>query len=59
MTLDLSGFELINEFNDITTTPRTHILLYPLEDYFDLSNTTLIKDIYELYENMHQFLNKI
>ena len=52
-------FELIDEFDDISTTPKTHILLDPLEDDFNLRITTLIKDIYELYENIHQFLNKI
>ena len=52
-------FELIDEFDDISTTPKTHILLDPLEDDFNLIITTLMKDIYELYENMHQFLNKI
>ena len=54
----LAWFQLIGEFGDISTTPKIHILLHHLEDYFDLSNTTLVKTTDELCENMHQFLNK-
>ena len=52
-----SWYNLTDEY-DISTTPKVHILLDHLEDYFDLSNITLIKTTDELCENMHQFLNR-
>ena len=42
----------------ITTTPKIHILLDHLEDYFDNCNVTLIKTSDELIENMHKVLNR-
>ena len=50
-------FTLTNEFS-VSTTPKIHILLDHIEDYFDETNVTLIKSTDELCENMHQFLNK-
>ena len=50
-------FKLTDEFN-VSTTPKIHILLDHLEDYFDLTDVTLIKTSDELCENMHQFLHK-
>ena len=52
-----SWYKLTDEYN-ISTTPKIHILLDHLEDYFDESNMTLIKATDELVENMHQFLAK-
>ena len=53
-----SWFKLTDEY-DISTTPKIHILLDHLEDYFDLTNITLKKVTDELCENMHQVLNKM
>ena len=50
-------FTLSNEHN-ISTTPKIHILLDHLEDYFDEKNVTLIKSTDELCGQMHQFSNK-
>ena len=50
-------FALTDEYN-ISTTPKIHILLDHLEDYFDRTNITLIKVTDELCENMHQHLGR-
>ena len=50
-------YRLTDEY-DISTTPKVHILLDHLEDYFDITNMTLRKVSDELCENMHQFLNR-
>ena len=42
----------------ISTTPKIHILLDHLEDYFDETDMTLLNVLDELVENMHQFLHK-
>jgi hypothetical protein len=43
---------------DLTSLQKVN-LLHHLEDYFDLTDTTLIKTTDELCENMHQFLNRM
>lgn len=53
-----SAWYNLTEEWDISTTPKIHILLDHLEDYFDLTNMTLIKVTDELCENMHQFVSK-
>ena len=50
-------YNLVDEY-DISTTPKIHILLDHLEDYFENCNVTLIKTSDELTENMHQVLNR-
>ena len=50
-------YKLTEEY-DVTTSPKIHILLDHLEDYFDVTSTTLIKTTDELVENMHQYLHK-
>ena len=50
-------FALMDEYM-ISTTPKIHILIDHLEDYFDLTNVTLLKVSDELCENMHQYLAK-
>ena len=50
-------YKLTDEYC-ISTTPKIHILLDHLEDYFDLTDVTLIKTTDELCEHTHQFLNK-
>ena len=42
----------------VSTTPKIHIILDHLEDYFDETNTTPRVTSDELCENMHQFLHK-
>ena len=49
-------YALVEEYPNVSTTPKIHILLDHLEDYFDLTNITLRKVTDELCENMHQFL---
>jgi hypothetical protein len=51
-------FKLTNEYPNVSTTPKIHIILHHLEDYFDETNMTLIKATDELVENMHQYLHK-
>ena len=51
-------YKLTDEY-DISTPPKIHILLDHLEDYFDLTDITLIKTTDELCEHMHQYLNKM
>ena len=53
----LAWFALTGKYN-ISTTPKIHILLDHLEDYFDLTNMTLIKVTDKLCVNMHQHLGK-
>ena len=50
-------YKLTDEY-DISTTPKIHIILNHLEDYFDLTDMTLRKVSDELCENMHQFLGR-
>ena len=50
-------YKLVDEYN-ISTTPKEHILLDHLEDYFENCNVTLIKTSDELTENMHQVMNR-
>ena len=52
-----SWYTLTNEY-DISTTPKIHILLDHLEDYFYQTNMTLIKVTDKLCENMHKYLSK-
>ena len=42
----------------ISTTPKIHIIIDHLIDYFDSSEMTLRKTSDELIENMHQFMHK-
>ena len=51
-------FKLTEEYPNISTTPKIHVILDHLEDYFDETNMTLIKTTDELVENMHQYLHK-
>ena len=52
-----SWFKLRNRFN-ILTTPKIHIILHHLEDYFDDAELTLKQCTDELVESMHQFVYK-
>ena len=52
-----SWFILTNKFN-ISTTPKIHIILHHLEDYFDEAELTLKQCTDELVESMHQFVYK-
>ena len=52
-----SWCNLRNKFN-ISTTPKIHIILHHLEDYFDGTELTLKKCTDELVESMHQFVFK-
>ena len=42
----------------ISTTPKMHIILDPLEDYFNDTGLTLIKVTDEMVESCHQYLHK-
>lgn len=50
-------FALTDEYS-VSTTPKVHILLDHLEDYFDVSEVTLLKTSDELCEHMHSYLHK-
>ena len=49
-------YAIVQKYLNVSTTPKIHILLDHLEDYFDLTNVTLKKVTDELCENMQQFL---
>ena len=42
-----------------STTPKLHIIIDHLCDYFDKTNLTLIKASDEIVENFHQLFNKM
>ena len=50
-------FKLIEKF-PVSTPPKVHILLDHLEDYFDMTDMTLLKTSDQLIEHMHQHLHK-
>ena len=52
-----SWSKLTSKF-DISTTPKIHIILTHLEDYFDETELTLLKTTDELVESMHQHVFK-
>ena len=50
-------FRLQKRYN-ISTTPKVHIILDHLEDYFDMSELSLRKTTEEVVEQMHQYVHK-
>ena len=48
---------LSKKFN-ISTTPKVHIIMDHLSDYFEMTNLSLRKTTEEVVESMHQFVNK-
>ena len=50
-------FKLKVKFH-ISTTPKIHILIDHLSDYFDLTNMSLRKITEEVVEQMHQYVHK-
>ena len=52
-----SWVKLASQFK-LSTTPKLHILIDHLCDYFDETNLTLVKSSDEIVENCHQLFNK-
>ena len=52
-----SWIKLASKFK-LSTTPKLHIILHHLCDYFDETNLTLVKASDEIVENCHQLFNK-
>ena len=52
-----SWIKLASKFQ-LSTTPKLHIILHHLCDYFDETNMTLVKVSDEVVENCHQLFNK-
>ena len=50
-------FKLSDEFG-LTTTPKIHIIVDHLCDYFDETNLSLLQTSDEVVENFHQFMHK-
>ena len=67
--LDINYVKYIDEFStawckltdshNISTTPKVHIILHHLCDYFDDSEMTLKRVTDELVESMHQYVDKV
>jgi hypothetical protein len=53
-----SSWYKLQEKYKISTTPKIHIILHHLEDYFDETELTLLKTTDELVESMHQHVFK-
>ena len=53
-----SCVQLASKFKN-STTPKLHIIIDHLCDYFDKTNLTLIKASDEIVENFHQLFNKM
>ena len=53
-----SSWQSLKDKFGISTTPKIHIILDHLEDYFNETNRTLLKTSDEVVENMHQFVFK-
>lgn len=53
-----SSWSKLKSKTNISTTPKIHILLHHLEDYFDETELTLLKTSDELVESMHQHVFK-
>ena len=53
----LSWFNLRQKIK-ISTTPKIHILLHHLRDYFNITHLSLRKTTDEVIEVMHQFMHK-
>jgi hypothetical protein len=51
-----SSWYKLQEKYKISTTPKIHIILHNLEDYFDETELTLLKITDELVESMHQYV---
>ena len=43
----------------LPTTPKVHIILDHLKEYFDTTNLSLVKTSDQLIENMHQYVHKV
>ena len=52
-----SWVKLASQFK-LSTTPKLHIIIDHLCDYFDETNLTLVKSSDEIVENCHQLFNK-
>ena len=53
-----SSWQSLKDKFGISTTPKLHIILDHLEDYFNETNRTLLRTSDEVVENMHQFVFK-
>ena len=53
-----SAWYKLKEKFEITTTPKMHIILDHLEDYFNETDMTLLKTTDEIVEGFHQIVNK-
>ena len=53
-----SSWQCLKDKFGISTTPKLHIILDHLEDYFNETNMTLLRTSDEVVENMHQFVFK-
>lgn len=50
-------FVLSDKFN-LSTTPKMHIILDHIEEYYSENNISLVKTSDQLIENMHQYTHK-
>ena len=53
-----SWYTLSDKFN-LSTSPKCHIILDHLEDYFKETGLSLVKTSDQLIENMHQYFHKV
>lgn len=51
-------FILADKFN-LSTTPKLHIIIDHLEEYYSDTNLSLVKTSDQLIENMHQYVHKV
>ena len=53
-----SWYSLSDKFN-LSTSPKCHIILDHLQEYFKETGLSLVKTSDQLIENMHQYLHKV